>query len=179
MVSPLLQDDASLTDLAGFARSGATCSNFLTPRANFPPIMEWQLPAYLNETYDGTLALNAQETMYTIWIGTNDLGVAGLLTGVDAPGVSIVPVRQCAVDVLKYLYESGARNFIMQNVCRKTMFQVYGSLFILGDSSSRSTSPSCTPRIHTLISSGRHSVTRQSGASSCESSSMPATKSPN
>ncbi|KAH0826353.1 carbohydrate esterase family 16 protein [Lanmaoa asiatica] len=102
-------------NLYGFARSGATCSNFLTYRP-FPPIMEWQIPAYLNETYNGTLALNAQETMYTIWIGTNDLGVNALLTGSDAPGVSIVPVRQCAIDVLKRLYESGARNFIMQNI---------------------------------------------------------------
>ncbi|KAF8557171.1 hypothetical protein OG21DRAFT_1380569, partial [Imleria badia] len=82
-----------------------TCSNFLTYRP-FPPIMEWQNPAYLNETYSGSLALNAQETVYTIWIGTNDLGVNALLTGNDAPG---------AIDVLKRLYESGARNFIVQN----------------------------------------------------------------
>ncbi|KAG9311224.1 carbohydrate esterase family 16 protein [Chiua virens] len=102
-------------NLYGFARSGATCSNLLTYRP-FPPIMEWQIPAYLNETYNGTLVLNPQETVYTIWIGTNDLGANALLTGSDAPGVSIVPVRQCAVDVLKLLYERGARNFIMQNI---------------------------------------------------------------
>jgi len=106
------------TSLAGFAKGGATCSNLLTYRS-YPPIMEWQLPTYLNETYNGTLALDAQETIYTIWIGTNDLGVNALLTGSDAPDVSIVSVRQCAVDVLKRLYESGARNFIMQNVRRK------------------------------------------------------------
>lgn len=90
--------------------------------------MEWQIPAYLNETYDGSLALNAQETMYTIWIGTNDLGVNALLTGSDAPGVSIVPVRQCAIDVLKRLYESGARNFIMQNVRQKPVASNAGLL---------------------------------------------------
>lgn len=87
--------------------------------------MEWQIPAYLNETYNGTLALNAQETMYTIWIGTNDLGANALLTGSDSPGVSIVPVRQCAIDVLKRLYESGARNFIMQNVRRKPVLKFH------------------------------------------------------
>ncbi|KAI9567857.1 carbohydrate esterase family 16 protein [Boletus coccyginus] len=102
-------------DLYGFAKSGATCSNLLTYRPD-PPIMEWQIPTYLNETYNGTLALDAQGTMYTIWIGTNDLGVNALLTGSDAPDVSIVPVRQCVIDALKWLYESGARNFIMQNI---------------------------------------------------------------
>ncbi|KAF8839794.1 carbohydrate esterase family 16 protein [Paxillus ammoniavirescens] len=102
-------------NLVGMARSGATCSNNLTYRP-FPPIKEWQLPTYLNETYNGTLHLDPEETMYTIWIGTNDLGANALLTGSDAPDVSIVEVRQCAVDVLKILYENGARNFIMQNM---------------------------------------------------------------
>ncbi|KIJ64027.1 carbohydrate esterase family 16 protein [Hydnomerulius pinastri MD-312] len=102
-------------NLYGFARSGATCSNYLTYRP-FPPILEYQLPLYMNETYNGTLHLNPEQTMYTIWIGTNDLGVNALLTGSDAPDVSIVEVRECAVGVLKTLYESGARNFIMQNI---------------------------------------------------------------
>jgi hypothetical protein len=81
----------------------------------------WQLPAYLNETSNGTLILDPEETIYTIWIGTNDLGVNALLTGSDAPTTSIVEVRQCAIDVLKILYESGARNFIMQNVSVRTL----------------------------------------------------------
>ncbi|KAG2130906.1 carbohydrate esterase family 16 protein [Suillus clintonianus] len=102
-------------NLYGFARSGATCSNLLTYRP-FPPIMGWQLPAYLNETKNGTLELDPKETMYTIWIGTNDLGANALITGSNAPSTSIVQVRQCAIDVLKTLYESGARNFIMQNI---------------------------------------------------------------
>ncbi|KAF8132832.1 carbohydrate esterase family 16 protein [Boletus edulis] len=113
-------------NLYGFARSGATCSNLLTYRP-FPPIMESQIPAYLNDTYNATLALNPQETIYTIWIGTNDLGVSALLTGSDVPGVSIVPVRQCAVDVLKRLYESGARNFIMQSIIPLDLTILYSS----------------------------------------------------
>jgi len=67
----------------------------------------------LNETHNGTLALDAQETIYTIWIGTIDLGVNALLTGYGAPDVSIVSIRQCAVAVSKRLYESDARNFSM------------------------------------------------------------------
>jgi hypothetical protein len=67
-------------------------------------------------THNGTLHLDPDETMYTIWIGTDDLGVHALLTGSDAPDVSIVQVRQCAVEVLTTLYENGARNFIMQDV---------------------------------------------------------------
>jgi len=70
---------------------------------------------------NGTLELDPEETIYTIWIGTNDVGVNALLTGSNAPATSIVEVRQCAIDVLKILYESGARNFIMQNVSVRTL----------------------------------------------------------
>ncbi|KAH7923372.1 carbohydrate esterase family 16 protein [Leucogyrophana mollusca] len=99
----------------GFARSGATCSNNLTYRP-YPPIFGYQLPSYFGEVSNGTLDLNPEETMYTIWIGTNDLGANALITGSDAPDVSLVQVRQCAIDVVKVLYASGARNFIMQNI---------------------------------------------------------------
>lgn len=75
----------------------------------------------MNETKNGTLELKPEETMYTIWIGTNDLGANALLTGSDASTTSIVEVRQCAVDVLNMLYESGARNFIMQNVSAQSL----------------------------------------------------------
>ncbi|KAH7909673.1 carbohydrate esterase family 16 protein [Hygrophoropsis aurantiaca] len=102
-------------DLYPFAKSGAACSNNLTYRP-YPPIFGYQLPNYFDEVKNGTAKLNPEETVYTIWIGTNDLGANALITGSDAPDVSIVPVRQCAVDVVKVLYASGARNFIMQNI---------------------------------------------------------------
>ena len=97
-----------------FARAGATCSNNLTFRP-FPPLFESQLPLYFTETANGSLNVPAEETIYTLWIGTNDLGVSALLTGSD-PGVSLVEVAECMVNWVKVLYESGARNFIFQNV---------------------------------------------------------------
>lgn len=76
--------------------------------------MEYQLPDYLNATRNGTISASSIlpiETMYIIWIGTNDVG---LLT--DGTGVSIVEVRQCVIDVVLALYESGARNFVIMNI---------------------------------------------------------------
>jgi hypothetical protein len=54
--------------------------------------------------------------MYTLWIGTNDVGVNSLLVGQGTPGVSLVNSTECAINWLKVLYESGARNFLFQNV---------------------------------------------------------------
>ena len=102
-------------DLFPFAKSGATCSNNLTFRP-FPSVFESQLPTYFAEKANGSLkALQPEDTIYTLWIGTNDVGRNALLTGSD-PGVTVVETVTCAVNWVKTLYDSGARNFIFQNV---------------------------------------------------------------
>ena len=54
--------------------------------------------------------------MYTLWIGTNDVGANALLTGGQTPGVTLVDTTACAVDWVRALYDGGARNFVFQNV---------------------------------------------------------------
>ncbi|KAH9926294.1 GDSL lipase/acylhydrolase [Epithele typhae] len=98
-----------------FAKSGAACSNDITPRPS-PSIFESQLPAYFAEVANGSLTLDPATTVYTLWIGTNDVGVGGLLVGHGAPGVTIVDTVTCAVNWVDALYKSGARNFIFQNM---------------------------------------------------------------
>ncbi|KAL6302569.1 GDSL lipase/acylhydrolase [Sparassis latifolia] len=107
-------EDGNLT-LYPFARSGATCSNNLTARP-FPSVFESQLPTYFEEVANGTLDLNPHDTIYTLWIGTNDVGVDALLTGDQTPGVTVVDTVTCAVNWVKVLYENGARNFLFQNM---------------------------------------------------------------
>ncbi|KAI0666850.1 hypothetical protein C8Q78DRAFT_426008 [Trametes maxima] len=102
-------------NLFPFAKSGATCSNKLTPRV-FPGVFDDELPLYFAEKANGTLRLKPEETVYTLWIGTNDVGVGTLLTGQQNPGVSVVDTVTCAVNWVKALYDSGARNFIFQNM---------------------------------------------------------------
>ncbi|KAJ7471170.1 GDSL lipase/esterase, partial [Mycena galericulata] len=111
---PVYAADYAHVNLFPFARSGATCSNNLTFRP-FPPVFESQIPLYLAEKSNGSIRVPAEETIYTLWIGTNDLGVSALLTGSD-PGVSLVEVTECMVNWVKVLYENGARNFIFQNM---------------------------------------------------------------
>ncbi|KAJ8689457.1 hypothetical protein PTI98_012359 [Pleurotus ostreatus] len=63
-----------------FARSGATCSNNITFRP-FPSVFESQLPLYFEEKANGTTRLDPARTVYTLWIGTNDVGVNSLIRG--------------------------------------------------------------------------------------------------
>ncbi|GJE92178.1 carbohydrate esterase family 16 protein [Phanerochaete sordida] len=102
-------------ELFPFARSGATCSNNITFRP-FPSVFESQLPLYFSEVRNGSLRLNAEETVFTLWIGTNDVGVNSLLVGQGGPGATVVNTTRCAVSWVKTLYDSGARNFLFQNM---------------------------------------------------------------
>ena len=98
-----------------FAKAGATCSNNITFRP-FPSLFESQLPTYFAEVANGSLKLDPRETVFTLWIGTNDVGVNSLLVGQGGPGARVVNTTRCAVSWVKTLYDSGARNFLFQNV---------------------------------------------------------------
>jgi len=96
-----------------FAKSGATCSNNITFRP-FPSLFESQLPTFFNSTSTTGKTLKPDDTIYTLWLGTNDLGANALITGSD--NASLVDVMECMVNWVKVLFKSGARNFIFQNV---------------------------------------------------------------
>ncbi len=103
-----------------FAHSGASCSKALTPLpfASLDPwLFDVQLPQYLASKTNGALsAVSAHDTMYMLWIGTNDIGANALLTGEATHNVTVVDTVDCAVDFLATLYDGGARNLVFQNV---------------------------------------------------------------
>ena len=75
---PVYATSYSHTQLFPFAKSGATCSNNITSRP-FPSVFESQLPTYFAEKENGTLPkLSADKTLFSLWIGTNDVGEFGL-----------------------------------------------------------------------------------------------------
>ncbi|TCD62320.1 hypothetical protein EIP91_007060 [Steccherinum ochraceum] len=102
-------------DLFPFARSGATCSNNITNRP-FPSVFESQLPLFFAEKANGTLRLNPTNTIFTLWIGTNDVGAGALITGNGVNGATIVDTVSCAINFVKTMYKSGFRNFLFQNM---------------------------------------------------------------
>lgn len=115
---PIYVADYANVTLIPEAHAGATCSNALTFRP-FPPVTESQLPTFFEQLSNGSLpevAKHQDETVYTLWIGTNDLGVSSIITGQQTPGVTVVNTTTCTLDWIKSLYAKGGRNFILQNV---------------------------------------------------------------
>jgi len=124
-----------------YAVSGAACSNKLTGRpgvgppayteAEFPSVQEYEIGALLTDhliPQTGKLDLDPETTVYSIWIGTNDVGFGSLLTGNQTEGVTIVDVTECVIAWAKTLYQYGARNFIFQNMIPLELTPLYGKL---------------------------------------------------
>ncbi|KAF9450383.1 carbohydrate esterase family 16 protein [Macrolepiota fuliginosa MF-IS2] len=107
-----------------YARSGATCSNNLTYRP-FPPLFESQIPTFLGDKKNGTINVDPNSTLYTLWLGTNDIGMSSLLTGDN--DASIVDVAGCLVNWVQVMYDNGARNFLFQNIVPLEKTPVYSS----------------------------------------------------
>ncbi|KIJ26846.1 carbohydrate esterase family 16 protein [Sphaerobolus stellatus SS14] len=120
---PIYASEYAGISFMDFARAGATCSNALTPRT-FPGVVEDEIPAFLNATKNGK-SLKADETLFTLWIGTNDVGVGELITGQANAGVSIVNTSVCAVEWVSRMHAFGARNFLFQNMIPLNLVPLY------------------------------------------------------
>ncbi|KAJ8514901.1 hypothetical protein ONZ45_g7607 [Pleurotus djamor] len=121
---PIFAANTAKVTLFPFARSGATCSNNITFRP-FPSVFESQLPSYFQGKNNGSLKLDPRRTIYTLWIGTNDVGVNSLISGSNQ--ASIVDTVSCAVNWVRTLFDNGARNFIFQNMIPLQLVPLYAA----------------------------------------------------
>ncbi|KAF8316666.1 GDSL lipase/acylhydrolase family protein [Clavulina sp. PMI_390] len=136
--------NATGMNLYDYAVSGAACSNLLTGRYSakipgggfFPSVQEEEIPAFLADWQynssshghtDSKLALDPDTTVYSIWIGTNDLGRGSLITDEGAPGVSLTNVSDCVVNAMVKLYEAGARYIVFQNLVPLYLTPLYAT----------------------------------------------------
>src|SRR5690554_1062682 len=86
-----------------YAVSGATCSNKLVEREfamigrSFPSVTEDQLASFKADVAHGALykGAKADNTVYALWIGTNDLGYEAYLTDSQAPGATLETLADC------------------------------------------------------------------------------------
>lgn len=91
------------------------------------------MPAYIADsqyiTPNGTkfLTIPPDETVYSIWIGTNDLGEAAFLTDSQAPGKLIPDYIDCVFSALDRVYANGARYFVIMNIAPLQLAPLYAT----------------------------------------------------
>ena len=113
--------------LYNYAVSGAVCSNKITPRwldsinAPFPSVLEYEVPAYvadsnhLLESGKPFLDISSRDTVYSMWIGTNDLGEDAFITDSQVSGKTIPDYIDCIYQVFDQIYDNGGRYFVLMN----------------------------------------------------------------
>ncbi|KAI0017070.1 acetyl esterase [Xylariomycetidae sp. FL0641] len=117
-----------------YAVSGAVCSNELVSRylesidAPFPSVLEYEVPAFAADLAASTNGSSgggskrmfadrptAADSVYALWIGTNDLGVDAYLTDSQRPGATLTDFAECIWAVFDGLYATGARRLVLLN----------------------------------------------------------------
>ncbi|KAH9905429.1 carbohydrate esterase family 16 protein [Xylariomycetidae sp. FL2044] len=113
-----------------YAVSGAVCSNDITPRwfsginALFPSVADYEVPAFLDDvafvnttTGENTLYpdRDANNSVYALWIGTNDLGLDAFLTDSQLTGATLTDFAECIWTFFDDIYGTGGRQFVLFN----------------------------------------------------------------
>lgn len=129
----------SSTKLYNYAVSGAVCSNQVSPRwfaainAPFPDVAGYEVPAFIADSRhrpaNGTKFFSgtAKDTVYAIWIGTNDLGNNAFLTDSQIKGKTLKDYVDCVYSTIDRLYKNGGRKFVLLNLAPLQLLPQYAT----------------------------------------------------
>lgn len=106
-----------------YAVAGAMCANNITSHwfdpihATMPSVMDYEVPAFEADLAFPKLYPDryANNTMYAVWIGTNDLGYDGFLTDRNVAGTSLTTFIDCVFSIFDRVYKTGGRHFMIMN----------------------------------------------------------------
>ncbi|KAF2159214.1 carbohydrate esterase family 16 protein [Zasmidium cellare ATCC 36951] len=124
-------------NIYNYAVRGAVCSNNLTPRTAvsgnlsfpYPSVEQYEVPAFLADstyTVGGKefLDIPTEDTVYTIWIGTNDVGTGAYLSDSQKTG-DLTSYVDCVYNQFSRIYQRGARKFILMNLAPLHLAPLY------------------------------------------------------
>lgn len=119
--------------LVDYAISGATCSKVMVDRffsainGPFPSVMEDGIPSFQADVAFDTIFPDrtARNTVYALWIGTNDLGAGAFLTDAQKPGATVSDYVDCVWSAFDAIYKAGGRRFVLLNVAPLELAPLY------------------------------------------------------
>lgn len=120
---PQYVQDLTGARLLDYAVSGATCSNKIVEREaswinrSFPSVLDDEIPSFKADVAFKTLYPDrtANNTVYALWIGTNDLGWDGFISDSELNGATISTFVDCVWEVFDNIYKTGGRRFVLFN----------------------------------------------------------------
>jgi hypothetical protein len=128
--------------LYNYAVSGAVCDNTVSPRftssinAYFPAVRQYEIPAFLQDrgterngtsTHYFSPYRTAANTVYSMWDGTNDVGVGAFFQDSQIPGHSLLDYVDCLFNQYDALYAAGGRFFVFMNLAPLDLAPLYAN----------------------------------------------------
>ncbi|KND93313.1 Thermolabile hemolysin [Tolypocladium ophioglossoides CBS 100239] len=106
-----------------YAVGGAMCSNDIISRrldainGPFPSVLEYEIPTYKEDLSYASLYPDrrADNTVYVLWIGTNDLGIDGFLGDTQGEGKVLTTFVECVWRFFDQIYATGGRRLVLMN----------------------------------------------------------------
>ena len=121
--------------LYNYAVGGSFCSGEIVPR-EYPTLLEYAVPAFAADKAAGRIntnepyfqpALTPSNAVFTLWIGTNDLGRFSFLNDMQVGGKTLTDFTDCVYAALDGMYAAGARTFVLVNTMPLHLAPLYAN----------------------------------------------------
>ena len=106
----------SAITVGDYAFSGSGCSQSLVPLVNGAALADNMVPEFVSDVQAGLYpGISGDNTVYSIWIGTNDIGVNGFLLNKEVAGKTLHDAVECVWTAIDQIYNAGGRRFILMS----------------------------------------------------------------
>ncbi|KAM3438568.1 hypothetical protein NHJ13734_004128 [Beauveria thailandica] len=118
-----------------YAVAGSTCSEKVATQpariipGQIPTLLEYEVPAFEADLAVASFYPNRQpnNTVYAMWIGTNDLGIEGFLHDRNRPGTVLDDFVGCVWESFDRIYKTGGRRFVVMKAVPLEKAPTYAS----------------------------------------------------
>ncbi|KAK8143001.1 hypothetical protein G3M48_007872 [Beauveria asiatica] len=118
-----------------YAVAGSTCSEKVATQpariipGQIPTVLEYEVPAFEADLAVASFYHNRQpnNTVYAMWIGTNDLGIEGFLHDRNRPGTVLNDFVGCVWESFDRIYKTGGRRFVVMKAVPLEKAPTYAS----------------------------------------------------
>ncbi|KAK0759554.1 hypothetical protein N5P37_007742 [Trichoderma harzianum] len=127
--------------LYNYAIASGICTTSIMPQARATlkdlsaAILETEMPAWLAELHLTSAVSphqkfytgSADDTLYAMWIGVNDIGKKNIFIDSQTTGTSLTTFTDCVFTAFDRIYKNGGRKFVLMNVPPLELHPIYAT----------------------------------------------------
>lgn len=91
----------------------------------FPSVLEYEIPAFAKD--NKIFKLDLSETVFALWIGTNDIGAGSLVSSAQLHNVGLTNVTSCITEAVSKFQKLGAQKIVVLNMAPLELAPIYAT----------------------------------------------------